>query len=49
MKKLVIIPLLLFSLTGMAACSPDDTPALETEQPTAPEEPGNGETPDSPD
>lgn len=47
MKKLVIIPLLLFSLTGMAACSPDDTPALETEQPTAPEEPGNGETPDS--
>ena len=49
MKKLVIIPLLLFSLTGMAACSPDDTPALETEQPTALEEPGNGETPDSSD
>ena len=49
MKKLVIIPLLLFSLTGMAACSPDDTPALETEQPSAPEEPGNGDTPDSPD
>ncbi len=49
MKKLVIIPLLLFSLTGMAACSPDDTPALETEQPTAPEEPGNGETPERPD
>ncbi|WP_281514795.1 flavodoxin [Phocaeicola sartorii] len=49
MKKLVIIPLLLFSLTGMAACSPDNTPALETEQPTIPEEPGNGETPDNPD
>ena len=48
MKKLVIIPLLLFSLTGMATCSPDGTPALETEQPTTPEEPGNGETPDSP-
>ena len=49
MKKLVIIPLLLFSLTGMAACSPDNTPALETEQPTIPEEPENGETPDNPD
>lgn len=49
MKKLVIIPLLLFSLTGMAACSPDNTPALETVQPTIPEEPGNGETPDNPD
>ncbi len=49
MKKLVISPLLLFSLTGMAAYSPNDTPALETDQPTAPEEPRNGETPGSPD
>lgn len=49
MKKLFIIPLLLFSLTTMAACSPDDTPAPETEQPMTAEGPGDGEEPDNPD
>ena len=50
MKKLFIIPLLLFSLTGMAACSPDDTPVPETGLPTIPEEPGDEfDNPDGPD
>lgn len=40
MKKLLIIPLLFFSLTTMAACSEQDDPAPDTEQPTIPEEPG---------
>lgn len=48
MKKLFIIPLLFFSLSGMAACSPDDTSATETEQPTMPEESGNGENTNKP-
>ena len=39
MKKL-LIPLLFFSLTTMAACSEQDDPAPDTEQPTIPEEPG---------
>lgn len=50
MKKLFIIPLLLFSLTGMAACSPDDIPVPETGSPTIPEEPGDEfDNPDGPD
>ena len=49
MKKLFIIPLLLFSLTSMAACSTEDSPLSETEQPTTPDEPGNAENPDDPD
>lgn len=51
MKKLLIIPLLFFSLATMAACSGQDDPIPETEQPTTPEEPGNedGENPDTPD
>ena len=48
MKKLFIIPLLFFSLSGMAACSPDDASAAETEQPTMPEESGNGENTNKP-
>lgn len=49
MKKLFIIPFLLFSLTSMAACSTEDNPLSETEQPTTPDEPGNAENPDGPD
>ncbi len=49
MKKLFIIPFLLFSLTSMAACSTEDNPLSETEQPTTPDEPGNAENPDDPD
>ena len=49
MKKLFIIPFLLFSLTSMAACSTEDNPLSETEQPTTPDEPGNTENPDDPD
>lgn len=49
MKKLFIIPFLLFSLTSMAACSTEDIPLSETEQPTTPDEPGNAENPDDPD
>lgn len=49
MKKLFIIPFLLFSLTSMAACSTEDNPLSETEQPTTPDEPGNAENPDAPD
>lgn len=49
MKKLFIIPFLLFSQTSMAACSTEDNPLSETEQPTTPDEPGNAENPDDPD
>ncbi|HJA86658.1 MAG TPA: flavodoxin [Candidatus Bacteroides avicola] len=42
MKKFLILPLLCLSMTVMAACSNDDTPAPETEQPTNPI--GSGET-----
>lgn len=49
MKKLLVIPLLFFSLTAMAACSPDDTPEPETEQPTTPEEPEIPGEPNNPD
>ena len=46
MKKLLFIPLLLLSLTTMAACSPNDDPVLPTEQPSTPEEPGDEGNPD---
>lgn len=51
MKKLLIIPLLFFSLTTMAACSEQNDPKPEAEQPTTPEAPGNedAENPDTPD
>ena len=49
MKKLLFIPLLLLSLTTMAACSPNDDPVLPTEQPSTPEEPGDEGNPDEPD
>lgn len=49
MKKLFIIPFLLFSLTSMAACSTEDNPLSETEQSTTPDESGNAENPDDPD
>lgn len=51
MKKLFIIPLLFFSLTTMTACSEQDDPTSDTEQPTNPEEPGSdeGEEPGTPD
>lgn len=39
MKRLLFIPLLFLSLTTMAACSPDEDPATQTEQPTTPETP----------
>ena len=42
MKKFLILPLLCLSMTVMAACSNDDMPAPETEQPTNPI--GSGET-----
>lgn len=42
MKKFLILPLLCLSMTVMAACSNDDTPAPETEQPTNPI--GSGKT-----
>lgn len=41
MKNLLFILLLLFSLTPIAACSTDDTPAPGTEQPTTSEKPGD--------
>ena len=34
MRKLFVIPFLFFSLTTMAACSEQDEPKPETEQPT---------------
>lgn len=49
MKKLFYIPLLLFALTCTTACSTDDDPTLETEQPTTPEEPGDENEPENPD
>lgn len=51
MKKLFFIPLLLFALTCTTACSTDDDPIPETEQPTTPEEPedeNESENPDTP-
>lgn len=48
MKKLFIIPLLFLSLTGAASCTHDDTPVSGTEQPAAPENPGDEEKPDEP-
>ena len=49
MKKIFILPFILFSLTvGTAACSPDDSASSETEQPTTPDEPGNKDNPDTP-
>ena len=49
MKKILTITFLLFSLVvGLSACSQDDTPSSETEQPTTPGEPGNNENPDTP-
>lgn len=47
MKKYFVIPLMLFSLTCVAACSTDDVP--ETEQPVTPEQPGGGDDSDGPD
>lgn len=44
MRKLFVIPFLFFSLTTMAACSEQDDPKSETEQPTTPDSPGNGKT-----
>lgn len=49
MKKFLIIPLLFLSMTAMAACSPDDTPETETEQPVNPEQPGDEDNPEEPD
>ena len=43
MKRLFIVPLLLFALAGTAACSPDEAPASEAEHPggpATPDEPG---------
>ncbi len=39
MRKLFVIPFLFFSLTTMAACSEQDEPKPETEQPTTPTAP----------
>ena len=44
MRKLFVIPFLFFSLTTMAACSKQDAPKPETEQPTTPNSPDNGKT-----
>lgn len=41
MKEIFFIPFLFFPLTTMAACSSDDTPASQTEQPTTPDDPDN--------
>ncbi|MBQ7824269.1 MAG: flavodoxin [Bacteroidaceae bacterium] len=51
MKRLFFIPLLLFSLTSMAACSPDDDPVEKTpitEEPETPSVPENSDKPDTP-
>lgn len=48
MKKLLFLPLLFLSLTTMAACSPDEDPSTQVEQPTTPEEPGGEEEPGTP-
>lgn len=48
MRKLFFIPLLLLSLTTMAACSPDEDSTTQIEQPTTPEEPGDEENPGNP-
>lgn len=58
-EKLLFIPLLLLSLTTMAACSPDDDPVPPTEQPPLPvpgdegnpddsQNPANPDEPDTP-
>ena len=49
MKKLFFIPLLLFSLTSIAACSPIDGPISETEQPAPSEEHDDERDLDTPD
>lgn len=55
MKNLLFILLLLFSLTPIAACSPEDTPAPQTGQSTTSEKPddegnpGDSENPTNPD
>jgi len=51
MKKLLLIPLLLFSLISMVSCSPDDDPMVnipETEEPETPSVPDEPESPDNP-
>ena len=47
MKKLLILPLLLLSLTGSAACSPEDTPAPAAGRPETPDSPDKDENPDN--
>lgn len=47
MRNLFFIPLLLLSLTTTAACSPDDDPTSQIEQPTMPEKSGDGENSDT--
>lgn len=47
-KTLFVIPLLLFSLVGMAACSSDETPAPETDRPAASDDPAGSGEPDAP-
>lgn len=49
MKKLFIIPFLLFSLTGMAACTAANEPARNPEQPATSENPKNEDDPTLPD
>lgn len=44
MRKLFVIPFLFFSLTTTAACSEQDDPKPETEQPMTPDSPDNGKT-----
>ena len=49
MKKFLIIPLLVLSMTATAACSPEGAPETETEQPAIPVQPDGGNNPDEPD
>ena len=49
MKKYIIIPLLVLSMTATAACSPEGAPETETEQPAIPVQPDGGNNPDEPD
>ena len=48
MRKFLIIPLLFLALACTAACSSEESPAPETEQPATPESPGDEERPDEP-
>ena len=48
MKKLFFIPILFFALTYTMACSTEDGPIPEKEQPALPEESDDGENPDKP-